>query len=199
MNADDILKIIKAIPEYITYIYPGYLTIYCYYFLKGKTLKESNSIAIKALAISYIYIGVLDFSKIASIMIRNIILIIMACLTAYLAYRVSRSSIIITVFEFFKITTRYYENEMETLAEFDKGAWLIVYLKDDDVVYEGSLGIKELEEGKRQYISLDKYRKYYINKKGYPKEPYITDYSDNQKETVIIFYEDIKRVEKRDT
>lgn len=197
MNADDILKIIDAIPEYIVYIYPGYLTIYCYYFLRGRTLKETNAIAIKALAISYVYIGLIGCANIDSDAIRNMALIALSLSVSYTAYRVVKSETIISAFHFLKINTCFYDNEMETLAEFDKGAWLIVYLKDDDIVYEGSLGLKELEEGKRQYISLDKYRKYKVDENGNAKEPYIVDYSDNIRETVVIFYDSIKRVEKR--
>lgn len=43
MSADDILKIIAALPEYIKYIYPGYLSIYLYLFFRGKTLKDNNN------------------------------------------------------------------------------------------------------------------------------------------------------------
>lgn len=198
MNAEDILKIIEAIPEYIVYVYPGYLTIYCYYFLRGRTLKETNAIIVKTLAISYIYISIGNCCNINGGIIRDIMLIAMSLTVSYMAYRITKSRRIITVFSALKINTCFYDNEMETLAEFDRGAWLVVYLKDDNVIYEGSLGLKELEEGKRQYISLDRYWKYYLNEDGTPREPYIEDHSNNPRETVVIFYEDIKRVEKRD-
>lgn len=157
MKVDDILKIIESIPEYITYIYPGYLSIYCYFFLRGKTLKETNAIVVKALAISYIYIIFLDALKIESTIVKNMIYISVAIVCPYIVYRVARSKFIIAIFEFLKINTTFYDNEMETLAEFDRGAWVVVYLKNDDIVYEGALGLKELEEEKRQYISLNKY------------------------------------------
>ena len=42
MRADDIMEIIDKLPEYIKYIYPGYLTIYTYYFMRGKTLQDNR-------------------------------------------------------------------------------------------------------------------------------------------------------------
>lgn len=61
MSADDILKIIAALPEYIKYIYPGYLSIYLYLFFRGKTLKDNNYIIVKAIAISYIYVWLMQW------------------------------------------------------------------------------------------------------------------------------------------
>lgn len=203
MNADDILKIIRAIPEYITYIYPGYLTIYVYYFLRGKTLKDTNSIVIKSLAISYVCISILDIvvkkAGISSMIFENVILIFLAVLGAYIAFRVVKASRIHKFLEWMNVETTFYDNEMETLAEFNKGAWLIVYLKDDNVIYEGSLGYKEMETDKRQYITLQAYKKYFLDDRGKEMAPGIVDYTEDYKEVTMIFYDSIKRIEKRHT
>lgn len=206
MSAEDILKIIQAIPEYIIYIYPGYLTVYLYLFLRGKTLKDNNYILVKAMAISYIHLAVIDwlrgalnlcFLKIPDAIKTNAALIIIASLSAYVAYKITLSKRIKKLFDFLDISTTFYENEIEVLADFNSGAWLCVYLKDDNVVYEGSLGYKELDEDKRRYICLNSYYKYYLNKRGKPKEPYIEDHDNEPDETVLIFYDSIKRIEKR--
>ncbi|WP_277407859.1 hypothetical protein [Lacrimispora xylanisolvens] len=63
MTAKDISEIIAGIPYYITYIYPGYLTMYMYFFLRGKTLKDTNYIFIKVIGISYVYLGILEWIK----------------------------------------------------------------------------------------------------------------------------------------
>ena len=57
--------------------------------------------------------------------------------------------------------------------------------------------ILELESDKRQYICLNSYYKYFLSKKGKPKEPYIEDHENEPEETVVIFYDDIKRIERR--
>lgn len=212
MNANDILQIIETIPEYIKYIYPGYLTIYIYFFLRGKTLRDSNYIFLKSAAISYIFLSLIEsisYTKLFQTlnarlpmvpysMKLNISLIILALVFSYLAYRITISSRIIKVLSFLKINTTFYDNEIEALSNFDEGAWICVYLKDDDVVYEGSIGMKELDNEKRKYICLNSYYKYLLNGNGKPVEPYIEDHNDNPNESVLIFYDDIKRIEKRD-
>ncbi|MCI9681402.1 MAG: hypothetical protein HFI26_08455 [Lachnospiraceae bacterium] len=212
MSADDILKIIQGIPEYIKYIYPGYLTVYTYYFLRGKTLKDSNYILIKAIAISYLYIILIEwlgniswisgvqnriFSRASYEIKLNTSLLLVSIIFAYVAYRLVISKRLNWILGKLKVNTTFYDNEMEVLADFDKGAWLCVYLKDDEVVYEGSLGYKELEEDRRKYICLNAYYKYFLDKHGKPKEPYVEDHENEQEQTVLIFYDSIKRIEKR--
>ncbi len=212
MSADDVLKIIQGIPEYIKYIYPGYLTVYTYYFLRGKTLKDSNYILIKVIAISYLYIILIEwlgdiswisvvvnriFSKASYEIKLNVGLLLVSIIFAYVAYRLAVSKRLNWILGKLKINTTFYDNEMEVLADFDKGAWLCVYLKDDEVVYEGSLGYKELEEDRRKYICLNAYYKYFLDKHGKPKEPYVEDHENEQEQTVLIFYDSIKRIEKR--
>ena len=108
------------------------------------------------------------------------------------------SSRIIKIFSLLNINTTFYDNEIEALSNYNEGAWICVYLKNDTVVYEGSVGMKELEEEKRKYICLNSYYKYLLNENGKPIEPYIEDHADNPNESVMIFYDDIKIIEKRD-
>ena len=214
MSADEILTIVDALPEYIKYIYPGYLSMYTYLFFRGKTLKDNNYAFIKAIAISYIYIWIITWLKqwlwlksvVNAVFLnapyelkQNACLIVLSISLSYVFYRIVISEKTGNVLSFFNINTTFYDNEIEMLANFNEGAWLCVYLKDDNVVYEGSLGTKALEEDRRQYICLNSYYKYVLGKNGKPKEPYIDDHEDNQNETVLIFYDSIKRIEKRDS
>jgi len=214
LNADEILKIIRAIPEYIQYIYPGYLSIYVYLFFRGRTIKDNNYIFIKSIAISYIYLWLIEWLKQINILRRiinlcffnapyelkqNGCLIILAIFIAYIFYRIALSDNTIKIFNLFDVNTTFYDNEIEVLSDFNEGAWLCIYLKDDDVVYEGSLGYKELEEDRRKYICLNSYYKYFLDEKGKPIEPYIEDHDNEKEETVMIFYDSIKRIEKRKT
>lgn len=212
MSADEILKIIREIPEYIKYIYPGYLTVYIYHFLRGKTLKDNNYNLVKAIAISYLYIVLIEgLGSVACISTfvnylfynasyeikLNAGLLFLSVVFAYVIYRCVTSEDVELVLSMLAINTTFYDNEIEALADFDKGAWLCVYLKDDEVVYEGSLGYKELEDDRRKYICLNAYYKYYLDENGKPKEPYIEDHENKPNETVMIFYDSIKRIEKR--
>lgn len=212
MNADEILKIIQSLPEYIKYIFPGYLSMYTYLFLRGKTIKDNSYIIMKSIAISYIYLWVLEwiknieclnnlediiFESVPYELKQSICLVILGIVFPYVFYRIITLKKTQTFLSKLKIQTTFYDNEIEMLAEFDEGAWLCVYLNDDEVVYEGSLGNKELDDDKRKYICLNSYYKYLLNEEGKPKEPYIEDHEKEPEETVMIFYDSVKRIEKR--
>ena len=125
----------------------------------------------------------------------NLYLICISIIVAYIWNRIIISDTMKWIFNKLKISTTFYDNEFEMLSDFNKGAWIRVYLKDDVVVYEGSLGCKELEDGKQRYISLQGYYKYLLQD-GKPVEPYIEDNSSNPQIEVIIFYDSIKRIER---
>lgn len=212
MNADEILKIIQSLPEYIKYIFPGYLSMYTYLFLRGKTLKDNSYIIMKSIAISYIYLWILEwikdikwlnniddsiFKSVPYELKQSICLVILGIVFPYVFYRIITFEKTQTFLSKLKIQTTFYDNEIEMLSDFDKGAWLCVYLNDDEVVYEGSLGNKELDDDKRKYICLNSYYKYLLNEEGKPKEPYIEDHEKEPEETVMIFYDSVKRIEKR--
>lgn len=199
MAADDVIKIIDSIPQYIRYVYPGYVAMYIFSFLRGKTLLETKAVIVKAIAISYIFTVISSVFSLKTEIGENAVLIVMAVAFPYAAYRIGKSQWVKEWFKRLKINTTLWENEMESLAGDDNKAWLVVYLKDDIVVYEGSLGDKELEDGRRQFITLEAYYKYYVDEDGKPKEPYIEDHEGNYEEKVVIFYDNIKRIEKRDT
>lgn len=198
MTAADIIEIINVLPEYILYFYPGYITIYSYYFLRGKTLCDNRETLIKSIMISYIYVTLTAFIPIKNVILANIGYILLSIAVAYICYMVTSSDWIYSIFEILKIKTTYYENEIEALAGCQNGAWLIVYIKSSNVAIEGSLGFKELEEGKERYITLDAYSKYSVNDDGTLSRQ-ISDYSGKYEEKCVIKYDDIMRIEKRAT
>ena len=199
MGADDIIKIIDAIPQYIRYVYPGYLAMFIFCFLRGTTLRETKAVLVKAIAISYIFTVILSLIPLETEIAENAVLIVMSVILPYIAYLFGTFRWVKWVLRHLKVNTTLWSNERESLIGDDNCGWLVVYLKDDNVVYEGSLGNRELEAGRRQFITLEAFYKYRLDKKGYPKEPYIEDHEGNYEEKVVIFYDSIKRIEKRDT
>lgn len=198
MSADDIIKIINSIPEYIIYIYPGYITIYLYYFFRGKTLKDTKQILLKSILLSYIYITITDFIPVSNVFWITLGYLALSTTIAYVGYRITISNLILRIFDFIKIHTTFYENDIESLAGIENSAWLIVYLKDEPVAYEGSLGNKELEDSKNKFITLEGYTKHKINTDGSLGE-IICSYEGNYKEQCVIKYDEIRCIEKRDT
>lgn len=198
MSADDIIAIINAIPQYIEYFYPGYITIYIYYFFRAKHVPDTKAVILKALGISYVYSVILSKVNDGSTMMYNFWLIILSVMVAYMAYLFTKSETTERIFRILNVETCFWDNEIEALQGLDVGAWLVVYLIDEDVVYEGWLHFKEMEPNRRQYITLTNFRKYLIsNETGKPVEPYIEMHDEDAEEEVTIFYNKIKRIEKR--
>lgn len=199
MSVDEIIKLIDYLPNIITYVYPGYITIYSYYFFRAKTLKDDKYVLFKSILISYIYVSITSFIPVYNPVLVSIGYIFLSVLVAYASYRIVASKVILNIYGFLKIYTTYFDNEVEALAGVANGAWLIVYLKDEDVAVEGSLGYKELEPGKDRYIMLEAYTKYTVESDGRLSDRPIISYEGNYHETCSIRYDNIKHIEKRDT
>lgn len=66
-------------------------------------------------------------------------------------------------------------------------------MKDSNIMYEGSLTEKELENCRTKFFCLSKYRKYLLQEDGRKKK--LKDYSDDEKEKVLIYFEQISHFE----
>ncbi|NLK94510.1 MAG: hypothetical protein GX275_04855 [Clostridiales bacterium] len=53
---EEVLKFLKGNFEYL---YPGFITIWLFYFIRGKSLKDSSNTIVKSIIVSYIYINLL--------------------------------------------------------------------------------------------------------------------------------------------
>ena len=194
MNADEILRVLDSLAKYIVYIYPGYITIYLYRFFRAKRADGNKEILFKSIAISFLYKLALDKALSETEIMYHFWMIIISVIIPYIAYQAQKSSIAQKALEILRINTRFEENEIVILDNGEYSAWVKVYLKEDNIVYEGFLGETEMESGKRQFIILKKYRKYILNKSGHPKS-YIEEH-EHDEDKVLIFYDDVKRIEK---
>lgn len=194
MNADEILRVLDSLAKYIVYIYPGYITIYLYRFFRAKCADGNKEIVFKSIAISFLYKLVLDKTLSETEITYHFWMIVISVIVPYIAYQAQKSIVVQSILEILGINTRFEENEIEILDNGKYSAWVKVYLKEDNIVYEGFLGETEMESGKRQFIILKKYRKYILNKSGHPK-PYIEEH-EHDEDKVLIFYDDVKRIEK---
>lgn len=212
MNTENILNLINALPAYIQYIYPGYITIYLYMFFKEKLIKDNGYTAFKSLALSYFYIEFLKFmrhvvgirficDKLIQMHFWNVAQIIglsgLAIIVAYVTYMFNKSQLASHIFEKLKISAELNKSEIAQLDHFGKGAWVNVYLKDSDIVYEGSLAFYHVEDSvERRNITLAKYRKCKIDDKEKPIHPYIENHDTDVTKQVVLYYDDILKIEK---
>lgn len=197
-NMEQLIAVIDALPEYLKYVYPGYISIYLYMFFKAKTVSETKGILLKSVVISYLYVTAIDQLSIDSQLYENFWLILISVIFAYIAYLFTKSDYTRAVLDAMNVQTAFYENEMDALLDDDSGAWLCVYIKDENLVYEGWLHYDEMEAS-RKYISLTNYRKYMLDEDGFPQKQYIEEHDNDHEEEVLIFWDEIKRIEKRKT
>lgn len=156
MSSDEVLKIIEALPRYIQYFFPGYLTIYLYLFFRSLTFIENKANVIKAISISYIYVVILQeiVEPFANYILPNnvlihagnykyfleiLALILMSVLFAYISYRVISSDLLSKFLLKINIRTSIATDELNQLERSTKDGtlWLYIYLKDNNIAYEG--------------------------------------------------------------
>lgn len=213
MKAEDIIKIIDYLPQYIQYIYPGYITIYLYLFFRGKSIKDTKAIILKSIGISYICVLLAEslvkplfnslllyFFNNKNISINgglptNICLVFIALLCAYIPYRVVKYEKTEICLKKLKITTTFSDDEI-ALFEKEAGIWASVYLKDKNLMYEGSLVYKQMDPEHKCFICLSGYTEYLLDDK-YEKTK-LTSNRNNNNEYIIIYFNEIERIKFRD-
>ena len=208
MTAQELVSIVDIIPQYVCYIYPGYISLYLYYYFHSLTLDESKAKLIKSVAISYLYIIALKevikkINLIPFIEVKNdisgvwfnILLILLSILTPYFLYRVEKNEKFLNkVKRKLDIKTSFAKNEIDVLQKkYNDTIWIYVYMKGSNIMYEGSLTEKELEESRTRFFCLSKYRKYLLKENGKKKK--LLDYSCDEKEKVLIYFDMISHFE----
>lgn len=210
MNADEIIKLIDNIPRYVCYIYPGYISMYLYYYFHSLTLDETKAKIVKSVAISYFYIillirlfKIINDCEYIPFEVENgiegvgfnIWLVIFSIAIPYVLYRVQKQKNFIDKFKRkLLIDTSLAKNEIEVLQKKYKDTiWIYVYMKNSNIMYEGSLTEKELEAGRTRFFCLSKYRKYLMQENGEKKK--LFDYSNDEKEKVLIYFDMISHFE----
>ncbi len=204
MDKELLVFLLNELPKYISLFYPGYITIYLYFFFCGKNFKDSSWIVAKTIFISYLYNvackSILEKTEHYSEMNINAALLVLAIIIGVAAAKIRDSKNFETILNCIKDDTVFQEDEFEILRNEDRSAWVCIYLKDSDTVYEGSLREVNLyTKDNEKYICLSGYYKYMLDEKGKPIEPYIVNAASDNEEKVVIHYSNIKVIEKRNT
>lgn len=205
-NTQQANLVMQNIASYVTYIYPGIISIYLYNFFAARTTKDTQAFVIKSFAISYLYNLILQ-SLLANIcflketpdknsIAYNVFLIVAAFIIPYFCYKLKLSHFFSLICEKLGISTSVTDVPFELLEDKEEEyTCLKIYLKDEPCIYVGYLSEYEYEDGHEKYVILTGYRKYSIGNKNVEKleEGHgINEYN----EKVFIKFNDIKRVEK---
>lgn len=208
MTLEELIKFIDIIPQYICYIYPGYISMYLYYYFHSLTLDETKAKILKSIAVSYFYIIILKaiFEKINCLKFITVIsdisgvwfnffLIVLSILAPYIIYKIEKKEVLLDMIKRkFGINTSLSKNEIEVLQKkYHDTIWIYVYMKENNIMYEGSLTEKELEISRTRFFCLSKYRKYILKENGKKKK--LADYSYDEKEKVLIYFDMISHFE----
>lgn len=195
MRAEDITLILDLLPKYIVYLYPGYISIYVYYFLKALTLKNHKEIVMKAISMSFIYKVCVDSTAIPeNSAIYYLSLAGVACMIPYLAYLLQNCGLVVTVCRKIGIRTSFDSTEIDSIDSGKYSAWVKIYLSDTNLMYAGYLGDRELERDKKQFVILKQFEKYMMDTNGKISEK--LECHDSDDDQVIIYMEEIKRIER---
>lgn len=188
--------VIQSIANYMTYIYPGIISIYWINFLEAKSTKDTQSLLLKSFSISFLYNIVLNvFCDNENIIKYNSFLIIIAILCPYFYVKIKYSRFFRILCGFWGIRTCMSSVPFELLKTTgEKYTCFKIYLNDNATIYLGYLSKYEYEENKERYVILVGYKKYIIEEN---KEKLVVDNCAGQSDQkVFIKYSEIKVIEK---
>lgn len=190
--------IIQNISSYITYIYPGIISIYVNNFLHLKSTKETQALIIKSFSISFLYIKILEFLSFSisdkQSIEYNALLFIMSIILPFAFFKIKCSKFVRETCYYLGIVINVPRAPYDFLPDYNDERYMLkVYLKDEATSYLGKLRVYEHDDDKEKFIILSKYKKFRCRD---GKEVLVDNYSKKEKNKVVIKYEDIKVMEK---
>ena len=206
------LKIItdtlQILNNYITYIYPGLLSIFIYKYLEGKKFEENNITVIKSIAISYLYMVFfqnvvqlnLNIPKLTKIF-PHVVLLTISVVLPFILYKILNTKYFEKIREWLKISTRSSSNPIEIALSKEKSPWVCVYMDKIGIMYEGYIRNYVKDEDRMSYLMISQYKISKINKstntykQTYPEKTGETEPDVRQQDWVILYFEHITRIE----
>lgn len=153
MNPNNINELINLVPKILIYIVPGYLYYKIFNYIlswKDKTIKNN---IFEYVVVSYILCAVVK--SILGIFYNEVnmnlpqIIVSLLILSASLGYLIGvfiKSDKFTKIRRFFKINRTINNNIFDDIIDKDAGTWARVYLKDDKLVYYGSVILFEKKD-----------------------------------------------------
>ena len=201
----DILQILN---NYITYIYPGLLSIFVYKYIEGRKFEENYILVIKSISISYLYIVFLQkvirlnmsIPKLTRIL-PHVILLTVSIILPIVLYKIVNAKWFEKLKKRLNIKTRMSSNPIEIALSNEKEPWVSVYMDELGVMYDGYIRnyVKDTEH--MSYLMLSQYRISKLNEdtnvyeQTFPTEIEGTVANVSKKEWVILYFKDITRIE----
>lgn len=161
---NNIIDILNVINNYIVYIYPGLISLIVYSFIQGKPFEENKNTIIKSVAISFLYIILLQeliVFKPGDISGRDIkahlILILSAVIFPYVLVKITGLKITKSFIRKIGIKSNVKNNPLDIALEYEKSVYISAYLDDYNVMYAGWLRNHTSDINEAKYIMLSHY------------------------------------------
>lgn len=203
-----ITDILQILNNYITYIYPGLVSIFVYKYLEGKKIEENNIIVIKSISISYLYmvflqkviqldLNIPELTKI----LPHVVLLIVSIVLPIILYKIVNAKWFEKIQKKLKISTRRSSNPIEIALAKGETPWVCVYMDELGIMYEGYIRNYVKDVDRLTYLMLSQYKisKLDVNtnkyEQTYPASIQGTVSDVSKKDWVILYFEHITRIE----
>ena len=197
MKPSDFQEFIHIIIDLIPLIYPGIISISVYNFMSAITTKENKLFLIKAVSIGYLFNLCLGWLKVDNVYLFNGALLISSFVLPFIIYKFIHSNFIINLLNSLKIYTAIVDNDIQLMCSGQKkGNYVRIYLKNEHFAYEGYVRTYEKEHDRKRYIILAYYK--FIGFDDNYKEILIYERNNKLNDQVLIYEDDVKRIEKYD-
>ncbi len=199
MTIEIVRQILEVLEKYFIYLYPGYVTLFIYYFSKAKKIHFNKSFSFMCVIISYIYILLYRFivgrEVIDFVEVDYVVILCMSIIIPTVWSRISRTWWIEKFLNRLGFYTSIEDNVWDYIQYRDKekkGIVLKVFLDDKDLMYEGSLRYREYDPEGESNICLSGFRRYTKKDGVYiPKQ----NYNNDNSRWVLINIKEITRTE----
>lgn len=192
--------VLQNISSYITYIYPGIISLYWNNFLEAKATKDTQALIIKSFSISFLYNIFLNaIFNVVNLYINtveyNIGLITISIVCPYIYNKIKYSTVSENVCDFLGIRTCISGVPYELLkTDTEKYTCLKIYLTDNITTYVGYMDKYEYEEDKERFVILVGYKKYILDNN--MEKIIIDNRAEQSNQKVFIKNTEIKVIEK---
>ena len=167
MSLSTVFNSILALTLYFDYLVPGFISLFFFSFLRGKSFDESKKTLIKSVAVSYIYLSIYSFIFSREVfefgVIDHIILIAAAFALPFILSKILKFKWFRLFMDKLGIDTELRDDILSVIKEKDtdgKGIVMKAYLDKYGLMYEGFLREHESDPEKPGFICLSGYRRY---------------------------------------
>ncbi len=198
----EINSIFGDIPSLLLYFVPGYILLIVKSYLRSESKKDKTYTTIMSITISFVLKTILDsiiqflnyimgLSFELSQAHESLILLLMSVVASAMwciLVKVEKCKEFIN--KFTDVNKEFYTNVWECALESPNGAWVNVYLEEEDLVYTGKLINYTIDtDDKNREVLLSCYRKCSI------KDGKVIEEAKEEEYTVLIKCNEVKRIE----